>query len=165
MRHFGAEAPASLNNYACAVEDAFILALQDRQAYGKAATQLAEVKLKQDSLLEYARSLLAQADEELAIYKTMLTNPDILANYTCEFFGPEGPYPSVPPQQEYNPYPQQFQRPSIPMPQPGGNGGALNPASFWSDFGQISELHPEQAWQMLSQATPDVLRSKTLVVQ
>ena len=26
-------------------------------------------------------------------YEQILTDPDVLADYTCEFFGPEGPYP------------------------------------------------------------------------
>ncbi|WP_338442340.1 hypothetical protein VZG28_05045 [Synechococcus elongatus IITB4] len=162
------------------MEDAFILALKDRQAYGQAATQLADVKLRQDSLLDYARQLLAQADEELENYKTILTNPNILANYTCDFFGPDGPYPSVSRQeaayngypsqqpQQYQPQqqsqPQQFQRPTISMPQPGGNQGE-SPASFWARFSEIADVAPTQAWQYLAQATPEVLRAKTLVVQ
>lgn len=150
------------------MEDAFVLALQDRQAYGRAATILAETKLKQDGLIDYARSLLAEADQELSTYRLMLTNPDILAKYVVDFFGPEGPYPSVSQQEAqggFSQYQQQFQRPSISMPQPGGNQGQMDPSSFWSQFSQIADTAPEQAWQILSQAGPEVFRSKTLVVQ
>ena len=31
--------------------------------------------------------------EEHKAYETILTDPDVLADYTCEFYGPNGPYP------------------------------------------------------------------------
>ena len=39
-------------------------------------------------------TLLGAAGEERAAMNTMLTNPDVLADYVNEFFGPEGPYPT-----------------------------------------------------------------------
>ena len=68
LEHFGAEAPALLNQYACAVEDALIEQVQRGQS---------------NSLL------LQAAGEERAAMNLMLTNPDVLADYVNEFFGPE----------------------------------------------------------------------------
>ena len=36
--------------------------------------------------------MITEHQENLA-YNEMLTNPDILSDYTLKFFGPEGPYP------------------------------------------------------------------------
>ena len=73
LQHFGAEAPALLNTYACAVEDALIEQVQ---------------RANDQSLV------LEAAGEERAAMNVMLTNPDVLADYVNEFFGPEGPYPT-----------------------------------------------------------------------
>ena len=73
LQHFGAEAPALLNQYACAVEDALIEQVQ---------------RANDQSLV------LEAAGEERAAMNVMLTNPDVLADYVNEFFGPEGPYPT-----------------------------------------------------------------------
>ena len=65
--------PALLNTYACAVEDALIEQVQRGN---------------------HMHTLLGAAGEERAAMNTMLTNPDVLADYVNEFFGPEGPYPT-----------------------------------------------------------------------
>ena len=72
INHFGADAPAVLNDYACQIEDALITTNQ----------QLTE-----------AVGLLQEMSNEHKAYEQILTDPDVLADYTCEFFGPEGPYP------------------------------------------------------------------------
>tara|TARA_B100001250_G_scaffold70719_1_gene57027 strand:- start:1670 stop:2068 length:399 start_codon:yes stop_codon:yes gene_type:complete len=56
----------------------------------------------------------------------------------------------------------EFKRPQLDMPQPGvqaPTGGT----DFWSNFSALSDKNPQAAWQLLSQATPDALRSKVLV--
>ncbi len=73
LEHFGAEAPALLNQYACAVEDALIEQVQRGQS--------------QSLMLE-------AAGEERAAMNLMLTDPDVLADYVNDFYGPEGPYPT-----------------------------------------------------------------------
>ena len=73
LQHFGAEAPALLNTYACAVEDALIEQVQRGQS--------------RDLMLE-------AAGEERAAMNLMLTDPDILADYVNDFYGPNGPYPT-----------------------------------------------------------------------
>ena len=56
---------------------------------------------------------------------------------------------------------QQFQRPQIEMPTPGVQ--APTGDNFWENFSALSDKNPQAAWQLLSQATPDALRSKVLV--
>ena len=67
LEHFGAEAPALLNQYACAVEDALIDQVHITQEQNK---------------------LLQVAGRERQAMNTMLTDPDILADYVNDFFGP-----------------------------------------------------------------------------
>ena len=110
LEHFGAEAPALLNQYACAVEDALIEQVQRGNSMSH---------------------MLDAAGEERTAMNVMLTDPDVLADYVNDFFGPEGPYPTETPEetaareqyearaqfeaeieaQEQGRVPQQFQRP------------------------------------------------------
>ena len=160
LQHFGAEAPILLNQYACAVEDALIEQVQRTQA--------------QSLLLE-------AAGEERAAMNLMLTDPDILADYVNDFFGPEGPYPTPTErelaeiqeyqarqqfeqeiiQQEQNIVPQAFQRPQQDMPQRGRQEQAAR--NFWGGFSQLMDNNPEDAWKVLSQADPRAFQSKVLV--
>ena len=64
INHFGADAPAVLNDYACQIEDALITTNQ----------QLTE-----------AVGLLQEMSNEHKAYEQILTDPDVLADYTCEF--------------------------------------------------------------------------------
>jgi hypothetical protein len=70
--HFGPDAAKVLNDYACQVEDALI----------QTNAQLVE-----------ACNLLQELSGEHRAYEQILTDPDTLADYTCEFFGENGPYP------------------------------------------------------------------------
>ena len=160
LEHFGAEAPQLLNTYACAVEDALIEQVQRGQA--------------QSMMLE-------AAGEERAAMNLMLTDPDVLADYVNDFFGPEGPYPTETPEetaqrqqyearaqfeaeieaQEQGRVPQQFQRPEMEMPTPGRQVNETN--DFWGSFSQMMDQNPEQAWQYLSQAPQGALSGKMLV--
>ena len=160
LEHFGAEAPALLNQYACAVEDALI--------------EQVHVTQNQNAMLE-------AASKERQAMNTMLTNPDVLADYVNEFFGPEGPYPTETPeeqyereqyeareqfeyeieQQEMGRVPQQFQRPEMDMPTP---GRAVNEANdFWGGFSEMMDNNPENAWRFLAQAPQGALQQKALV--
>ena len=157
--HFGADAPAVLNNYACTVEDALIARYE----------QLAE-----------AVNLLQELSQEHQAYEAILTNPDVLADYTCEFFGPNGPYPVEEKQAEVMAMQQQqmmaaqvapqmaaggFERPNMPVPpSPQMDGDA---SSFWNNFGSVAERDPANAWRYLSMAqqNPSVFRQKLLVME
>ena len=173
LQHFGLEAPALLNRYSCVVEDALLAQAQ----------QTAEVLQQVEQLsqgMQTAQQVIDAAAEDNAAYHVMLTNPDMLAAYVDDFFGPEGPYPTelaedrlraeveanearfTQPQQAPVPQAPAYQRPEIDMPQPGVQAGN-RPDDFWAQFSAMSERNPQAAWQMLSQAGPDALRSKVLV--
>ena len=161
LEHFGAEAPSLLNTYACAVEDALIEQVQRGQSLDL---------------------MLQAAGEERGAMNLMLTDPDVLADYVNEFFGPEGPYPTMTNEeaaeqaayeqqaqmeQELDDYehnyavPANFQRPQMEMPTPGEMGQAAN--DFWGGFTELMDNNPENAWQYLSQAPSGALQTKMLV--
>ena len=160
LQHFGAEAPYLLNQYACAVEDALIEQVQRAQS--------------QSLLLE-------AAGEERAAMNLMLTDPDVLADYVNDFYGPEGPYPTPTErelaemeataaqeqfaqeihEQEVNTVPQNFQRPQQNMP--ARNIQSQGAQNFWAGFGQLMDNNPEDAWKVLSQADPRAFQQKLLV--
>jgi len=54
-----------------------------------------------------------------------------------------------------------FRRPQMDMPAPGTQ--AAKQGDFWAAFSNLSDKNPAAAWQALSQASPDQLRSKILV--
>ena len=173
--HFGADAPAVLNDYACKVEDALV---------------------KTNGQLREGVGLLKELNAEHKAYTKILTNPDILADYTTKFFGPNGPFPvSRAPQgrpapqgrqvgQQYQaqaprqaprqapvaprqaqaaaPAPRRPQMPVPPSPQAKGN-----PADFWNNFGSASDRDPQNAWKYLTaaQQNPEIFRQKLLVME
>jgi hypothetical protein len=152
--HFGADAPALLNDYACAVEDELIATAEQ---------------------LQEAIGLLQELSNEHRAYEAILTDPDILADYTCEFFGENGPYP-IPDSEIGYGRPQmqavgtQYQRPSAPerpqMPVPPQPQIQGDPTAFWNNFGALAERDPSNAWRYLNSAqqNPDVFRQKMLVM-
>ena len=171
INHFGPDAPAALNNYAVAVEDSLVQTNQ----------QLSE-----------AVSLLQEINEEHKAYEKILTDPDVLADYTCEFFGENGPYPvgeepvgqvvgnpGITAEQQAAALQQQqaaaaqaapqadprFARPQMPVPpQPQAQE---NTGEFWNNFGSLADKDPANAWRYLNQAqqTPDIFRNKMLVME
>ena len=167
INHFGADAPAVLNNYAVQVEDALITT---------------------NSQLQEAVRLLKEMSEEHKAYETILTDPDVLADYTCEFYGPNGPYPveeepvgqvvgnqGITQQQQAAALQQQqaaaaqadprFARPQMPVPpQP---QAPENNGDFWNNFGALTDKDPANAWRYLNQAqqSPDIFRNKMLVME
>ena len=162
INHFGADAPAVLNDYACQIEDALITTNQ----------QLTE-----------AVGLLQEMSDEHKAYEQILTDPDVLADYTCEFFGPEGPYPVEEDQPAYgapqaptfagqqfqNPQAQtQAQAPVRPdMPVPPAPQAPADAEDFWKDFGGAADRDPQNAWRYLNaaQQNPEVFRQKLLVME
>ena len=163
INHFGADAPAVLNNYACQLEDSLITT----------NTQLQE-----------AVNLLQEMSTEHKAYEQILTDPDVLADYTCEFFGENGPYPV---EDDAPAYPQaptfagqqlpnpaaaqgqaQAQAPARPqMPVPPQPQAPQNSQDFWKDFGGAADRDPQNAWRYLNaaQQNPQVFRDKLLVME
>jgi hypothetical protein len=151
--HFGPDVPAILNNYACQLEDSLITT--------------------NNQLIE-AVNLLQELSNEHKAYETILTDPDVLADYTCEFFGENGPYP-IPDEEIGYARPQaqavgqQFQRPVAPerpeMPVPPQPQAQGNPVEFWNSFGSVAERDPANAWRYLNMASPDAFRQKLLVME
>ena len=160
INHFGADAPAILNNYACQIEDSLITTNQ----------QLSE-----------AVGLLQEMSQEHKAYEQILTDPDVLADYTCEFFGPNGPYPveedKAAPQQAPSFAGQQFQNPQAQaqtqapvrpdMPVPPAPQAPADAGDFWKDFGGAADRDPQNAWRYLNaaQQNPEVFRQKLLVME
>ena len=169
--HFGADAPAVLNEYAVKVEDALVNTNQQ---------------------LTKSVSLLKALNNEHKAYTKILTDPNVLADYTTKFFGPKGPYPvqkAAPSGQARPASPQEQQaalraranagqrtvaqnpaapaprRPEMPVPpQPQVKG---NPTTFWNNFGQAADRDPQNAWKYLSaaQQNPEIFRQKLLVME
>lgn len=138
------------------------------------ATQTAEVMEQFEQLaesLEAAKLVINSAAEDNAAYHLMLSDPDLLAEYVNEFFGPEGPYPTETAEDRLaaEVYASEerfinapiFERPQMDIPAPGVQASESD--DFWGTFSAISERNPAAAWQMLSQATPEALRSKLLI--
>ena len=126
--------------------------------------------------------MLEAAGEERAAMNLMLTDPDVLADYVNDFYGPEGPYPTpteaeaaeiqnilareqfeqeIMAQEQQNGVPRNFQRPEMVMPTPGRQANAAN--DFWGGFGQLMDNNPEEAWKYLSQAPGAAFQQKMLV--
>ena len=169
LEHFGAEAPALLNQYACAVEDALIDQVHITQEQNK---------------------LLQVAGRERQAMNTMLTDPDILADYVNDFFGPQGPYPTLTNDEKrqiaaqneqlqrqqrrnnleaemygmerQNAVPKAFKRPEgHSMPRPSKQAQGVQ--NFWNGFGSVMDNNPENAWKFLAQADPRAFQGKMLV--
>ena len=142
----------------------------------------------EDALIEQVQNFQKQSEvlggmgQHNQAMNVMLTDPDVLADYVNEFFGPEGPYPTETPQEEAarmqqesraqfeseiqaqersTQVPSAFQRPQMDMPTPGRQENVA--ADFWGSFSQLMDNNPEQAWQYLSQAPQGALQTKMLV--
>ena len=116
-------------------------------------------------------------------YEQILTDPDVLADYTCEFFGDQN-----------GPYPVEEEQPAYGAPQAPTFAGQPDPESsstssgsckttdacsssstscrrswqdFWKDFGGAADRDPQNAWRYLNQAqqNPEVFRQKLLVME
>lgn len=162
LGHFGAEAPALLNRYSCAVEDALLAQAQQSLT----ALQVVE-KLQQD--VGQLQTLVGAAGEQITAYNKLLTDPDLLADYVNDFYGPNGPCPvetardRLQAEVEAGGYGQvSYQRPQLEMPAPASQVSS-DPSRWWETFNAVSERNPEMLWRMLEQAPGEALRAKLLV--
>jgi hypothetical protein len=152
---YGVEAPALLNNYALNLEGM----LDSAVAWGNRAA---------DALTGYANFAVNEHQENLA-YNEILTNPDVLSDYTLKFFGPEGPYPVYEneAQLETRGYPTQaLEQPQLgQFPAPPAASAPQAPENFWGSFGEQMARDPQNAWRLLNQAQPQVVANKLFVME
>lgn len=163
LNHFGAEAPALLNRYACTVEDALLAQAQ------QSTEALQQLQRLHENVGQLEVALNATLEDNQA-YNLLTTNPDLLADYVNEFFGPNGPVPVETSRDRLaadvaatEGRPQQapaYQRPQMQMPAPGAQQGN---GDFWETFGQVAQQRPDQLWRVLSQAGPDAFRQKVFI--
>lgn len=158
LQHFGAEAPALLNRYACTVEDA-LLAQAQQGAQALEQLQEAHANLRK---LEVA---LGATLEDNQAYNLLTTDPDLLADYVNEFFGPNGPVPTETAQDrleaDVNAGGYAYQRPQMEMPSPGPQSSGSQ--DFWGAFDQVAQRQPDRLWQLLDRAPAEALRSRVLI--
>jgi hypothetical protein len=155
MDAFGIEAPAVLNNYALNLEQM----LDSAVAWGNNAANL---------ITGYANFAVNEHQENLA-YNEILTNPDVLSDYTLKFFGPEGPYPVYEneAQLETRGYPtQEVGQPQLgQFPAPPAAAAPQQPENFWGTFSDLMNRDPQNAWRVLNQAQPQTVANKLFVME
>ena len=126
--------------------------------WGKEATE---------TLTGYANFAANEHQENLA-YNEILTNPDVLSDYTLKFFGPEGPYPVYEneAQLETPGYPTQAAQPQLgQFPAPPAAAAPQQPQDFWGSFKETMERDPANAWRVINQAPPQVMSNKLFVME
>ena len=155
MDAFGVEAPALLNNYALNLEQM----LDSAVAWGNRAA---------NTIQGYANFAVNEHQENLA-YNEILTNPDVLSDYTLKFFGPEGPYPVYENEQELETrgYPTQALGPLqyTNLPAPPTAAAPQAPENFWGTFSDVMTRDPQNAWRVLNQAQPQTVANKLFVME
>ena len=154
MEAFGIEAPAILNQYALNLEGM----LDSAVAWGSRAA---------NAIRGYANFAVNEHQENLA-YNEILTNPDVLSDYTLKFFGPEGPYPVYEneAQLETRGYPTQaigYEQGQFPAPPAAAT--LQQPENFWGSFQEQMARDPQNAWRLLNHAQPQVVANKLFVME
>jgi len=159
MDAFGIEAPAVLNQYAVNLEGM----LDEAVVWGNRAA---------DNIKGFANFAVNEHQENLA-YNEILTNPDVLSDYTLKFFGPEGPHPVYENQAqlETKGYPtqpvqgQQVGQPATQLPAPPTAEAPQQPENFWGSFNEQMARDPSNAWKVLNQAQPGTVQNKLFVME
>ena len=162
MNAHGIEAPAILNQYALNLEGM----LDDAVKWGNQA---------QDLIKGYADFSVQEHQENLA-YNEILTNPDVLSDYTLKFFGPEGPYPVYENEQQL----ETQGYPTAPQPEANNNvmaqvgqnfpappeaAAPQQPENFWGNFSETMARDPQNAWKVLNQVQPNTVQNKLFVME
>lgn len=127
-----------------------------------------------DVLTGYANFAVNEHQENLA-YNEILTNPDVLSDYTLKFFGPEGPcpvyeneqqletqgYPTAPQEANNNAMAQVGQN----FPAPPEAAAPQQPENFWGSFSETMARDPQNAWKVLNQVQPNTVQNKLFVME
>ena len=151
---YGTEAPAILNNYALNLE----AMLDSAVAWGREAT---------NTLTGYAQFSVNEHQENLA-YNEILTNPDVLSDYTLKFFGPEGPYPVYENEGQLETVGYPTQAPMQQMgqfPAPPAASASQQPQDFWGQFKEVMDRDPANAWRVINQAPAQAVANKLFVME
>ena len=151
---FGVEAPGILNNYALQLEGM----LDSAVAWGSEANA---------TLTGYANFAVNEHQENLA-YNEILTNPDVLSDYTLRFFGPEGPYPVYESEAELESRGYRTQPVGggiAEFPAPPMAAGQQQPENFWGGFSETMARDPQNAWRILNHAQPGTVANKLFVME
>ena len=192
LSHFGPEAPFRLNTYACQVEDALLESLQhqhnqaaalqqqhnyieDVQAVMAAATADREAMIAiltdPDQLSDYTRRFFGP-EGPYPIETPAEQAQRALAEGMVGMDGPLVPHAGNPrmdltAQQQAAPQaaPQQFQRPQMPMPNPSGGQRLAGSGNVWTQFSQLMDVAPQDAWKVLATAGPEDIRTKILFME
>ena len=121
-----------------------------------------------NTITGYANFAVNEHQENLA-YNEILTNPDVLSDYTLKFFGPEGPYPVYENEAELGTrgYPTQpvDYRQYGQFPAPPAAATPQAPGNFWGDFSDAMSRDPQNAWRVLNQAQPQTVANKLFVME
>ncbi len=121
-----------------------------------------------NTITGYANIAVNEHQENLA-YNEILTNPDVLSDYTLKFFGPEGPYPVYENEAELETrgYPTQpvDYRQYGQFPAPPAAAAPQAPGNFWGDFSDAMSRDPQNAWRVLNQAQPQTVANKLFVME
>ena len=107
-------------------------------------------------------------NQQAGAMKTILTNPDHLADYTDRFFTEvfpvDLPGENVQQQAPAQQYQQQYDMPAVPAGA-GGQQGSAAPQQQWEGFSEVMNRNPENAWRYLSQMGPEAMRNKLLFME
>ncbi len=123
-----------------------------------------------DTIKGYANFAVQEHQENLA-YNEILTNPDVLSDYTLKYFGPEGPCPVYENEQqlETRGYPTSPAAKGIntsaTFPAPPEAAAPQQPENFWGTFNDTMNRDPQNAWRMLNQAQPNTVQNKLFVME
>jgi hypothetical protein len=157
MNGYGVEAPAILNQYALNLEGM----LDSAVSYAT----------KQNGLLKgYANFAVNEHQENLA-YNEILTNPDVLSDYTLKYFGPSGPCPVYEneAQLETRGYPTTNNNVMAQVgqnfPAPPEAAAPQQPENFWGNFSETMARDPQNAWKVLNQVQPNTVQNKLFVME
>jgi hypothetical protein len=151
---YGTEAPAVLNQYALNLE----AMLDSAVAWGHEAT---------NTLTGYAQFAVNEHQENLA-YNEILTNPDVLSDYTLKFFGPEGPYPVYENEGQLETVGYPTQAPMQQMgqfPAPPAASAPQQSQDFWGQFKEVMDRDPANAWRVINQAPAQAVANKLFVME
>jgi len=120
----------------------------------------------------FAEFSVNEHQENLA-YNEILTNPDVLSDYTLKFFGPEGPHPVYenPAELETKGYPtaptegNALAQVGQNFPAPPQAEAPQQPENFWGSFNEQMSRDPSNAWRVLNGAQPQTVQNKLFVME